>query len=277
MSTDTGRGAALVTGAARRIGRAIALDLADQGFDVAVHCHRSGDAARALQAEIEVLGRRAVCLEADLADEAAAAGLVGRAAEKLGPVVVLINNAAVFRFDRPDTVTIAGWSQHMAINLRAPFLLIQSLLSSLPTNIEGCVVNLIDQRVWNPTPNYTSYTISKFALLGLTRHLALALAPRVRVNAVGPGLVVPDPGRSDEAFQKLAAAAPLGRGTRQEEIAAAVRFLIESPSITGQMLALDAGFHMGWLHPGQQARPARAEKPALPRAGCQPVPAGNRR
>jgi NAD(P)-dependent dehydrogenase (short-subunit alcohol dehydrogenase family) len=244
-------GAALVTGAARRIGRAIAVDLAEFGFDVAVHYGSSKDEARAVVDEIERSGRKAVALGADLADEDQVAALTARAASALGPVTLLVNNAAIFDFDRPQTAGRASWERHMAVNLRAPLVLTQALLRELPDGAQGNVVNLIDQRVWNLTPNYTSYTVSKAGLWALTRHLAIALAPRVRVNAIGPGLALAPPGMAAETFERLAAAMPLDAVAGPKEICRALRFLIESPSITGQMIALDAGAHLGWLHPKQ--------------------------
>lgn len=243
---------ALVTGAAKRLGRAIALELADLGCDVAVHYGRSADEARATVEEIRTRGGRAVALAADLAREEEIVPLVERATETLGPITILINSAATLDHDSPKTVTRHGWDRQLAINLRAPFVLTQELVARLPERSEGHVINLIDQRVLNLTPNYTSYTVSKYALWGMTQHLALALAPRVRVNAIGPGLAVPAPGMSDEAFARLCGAMPLGRGTSPAEIALAARFLIEAPSITGQMIAPDGGFHLGWLHPRQQ-------------------------
>lgn len=247
----SGRGVALVTGAARRVGRAIALDLAAAGYDVAVHYRRSAAEAQAVVAEIEALGRRAAALGAELADEDQAAALIGRAAAALEPVGVLINNAAIFELDRPESATRASWERHMAVNLRAPFVLTQALLAQLPESIQGNVVNLIDQRVWNLTPNYTSYSVSKFGLLGLTRHLAIALAPRVRVNAVGPGQALPAPGVSTARFERLAGATPLGSGGPPEDVCHTIRFLLEVPSITGQMIAPDGGHHLGWLLPTQ--------------------------
>ncbi|HET6522688.1 MAG TPA: SDR family oxidoreductase [Geminicoccaceae bacterium] len=246
--------AALVTGGARRLGRAIALDLARHGWDVAVHYGRSAAEAEEVVAAIGRLGggRRAVALRAELAEESEVEGLVGRAAEGLGrPLALLVNNAAVFAYDRPETAGRASWDAHMAVNLRAPLVLTQRFVAQLPPEaVEGHVVNLIDQRVWNLTPNYTSYTVSKAGLWALTRHLALALAPRVRVNAIGPGLALPGPGQSEADFRALAGAAPLGRSTSPEEVAAALRFLIDSSSVTGQMIALDGGQHLGWLTPG---------------------------
>ena len=246
------RGAALVTGAGKRLGRAIALELADLGHDVAVHYGRSANEAEATASEIEGRGRRAIVLAADLAREAEVAPLIGKAAEALGPVTVLVNSAAVFDHDSPWTASREGWDRQLEINLRAPFVLTQQLLTQLPEDREGHVINLIDQRVFNLTPNYTSYTVAKYALWGLTQHLALALAPRVRVNAIGPGPALPAPGMSEASFARLCEAMPLGRGTSPDEIARTARFLIELSSITGQMIAPDGGFHLGWLHPKQQ-------------------------
>jgi len=248
--------AALVTGAARRIGRAIARDLADHGWDVAVHHHRSADDAGRLVGEIEASGRRAVALQADLAQEAEAAGLVAQACERLGPISLLVNNAAIFEHDLPRSADAASWQRHMAINLRAPLVLTQGLLAHLPPapdgdapgqGMEANVINLIDQRVLNLTPHYTSYTVSKAGLWALTRHLALALAPRVRVNAIGPGIVLPPPGASEDSMDPMRRAMPLQRGAGVDEICACVRFIVTTPSLTGQMIALDGGQHLGWL------------------------------
>lgn len=245
------RGTALVTGAARRIGRGLALALADLGFDVVVHCRTSTSEAQQTADAIEARGRRAAVVGADLGDPEQARALVGRAAEALGPITVLVNNAAIFELDRPDSVSERSWSRHMEIDLHAPFLLIQSLARALPPGRDALVVNLIDQRVLNPTPNYTSYTVAKAGLLALTRHLALALAPRVRVNAIGPGVVLAAEGTSEAGFGSLVAAAPLRRAATLDEMSAVLRMMVETPSLTGQMVALDAGLHLGWLHPGQ--------------------------
>lgn len=244
-------GVALVTGAAKRIGRAIALDLAAAGWDVAVHYRGSGEAAAEVVAMIEAGGRRAVALSADLADEAQAAGLVAAAAAALGPVTLLVNNAAIFELDRPATADLRSWNRHMAINLRAPLVLTQGLLAQLPDGAAANVVNLIDQRVLNLTPNYTSYTISKVGLWALTQHLARALAPRVRVNAIAPGPALPGPGTTAAEFRAMCRSMPLGRGTTPDEICRALRLILEAPAMTGQMIALDGGQHLGWLSPEQ--------------------------
>jgi NAD(P)-dependent dehydrogenase (short-subunit alcohol dehydrogenase family) len=248
--------AALVTGAAKRIGRALALDLAAQGFDVAVHYRTSAAEATAVVAAIEALGRRAVALAADLEDERASAALVGAAAAELGPLTLLVNNAAVFEYDRPETADQRRWARHMAINLRAPLVLTQSLLAQLPAGADADVVNLIDQRVLNLSPHYTSYTVSKAGLWALTRHLASALAPRVRVNAIAPGPTLPDAGMSAERFAALGRATPLQRAPSLDELCRALRLILEAPAMTGQMITLDGGRHLGWLPPGElDARP----------------------
>lgn len=240
---------ALVTGAGRRIGRAIAVDLARAGWHVAVHHNRSADAAAATVDEILGLGGVAVAFRADLVDEADTAALVPAVAERLGPPTCLVNNASTFEPDTVATATLATWNTHMAVNLRAPFVLAQQFARLLPADADGALVNIIDERVWNPTPNFISYTVSKAGLWMLTRTLALALAPRIRVNAVGPGPTLANVHQTVDEFAAQAARTPLGRGATPEEIAAAVRFLLEASSVTGQMLALDGGQHLGWAHP----------------------------
>lgn len=247
---------ALVTGAAKRIGQAIALDLAARGWAVAVHHKGSGDDARETVTRIEAGGGRAVALAADLGDEAEAAGLVGRAAGALGPLTCLINNASAFENDTFETASQDSWNLHMQVNLRAPFVLIQALVHQLPESVSGNVVNLLDQRVWNLTPHFTSYTLSKAGLWTLTQTLALALAPRVRVNAVGPGPTIASARQSEEQFARQWSSVPLARRVMPREIADAVRFILDAPSMTGQMIALDGGQHLGW----GQAAAGRADE-----------------
>ena len=241
---------ALVTGAARRIGRAIALGLANAGYAVAVHHHQSQADADAVVSAIIAKGGRAVALTGDLANETETETLVSRTAKALGPVGVLVNNASVFERDEALTATRTSWDRHLDTNLRAPLVLSQALARDLPKDAGGAIINLVDQRVWNLTPHFVSYTVSKAALWTLTQTLALALAPRIRVNAIGPGPVLPSPRQSDESFTKQYQATPLERPATPEEIASAVRFLLDTPSITGQMIALDAGQHLGWTFPG---------------------------
>ena len=249
MSEDS-KGAVLITGAARRIGRAIAIELAREGRPVAVHYGGSEAAAEATVDEIERGGGRAVALGADLAREEEVQALLPAAEAALGPVDCLVNNAAAFDRDSVASVTRASWDAHMETNLRAPFVLIQALSDRLPEGWSGNVINILDERVWNPTPHFVSYTVSKSALWTLTQTMALALAPRIRVNGIGPGPALPSPRQSDEQFARQQAMMPLGRGTTPEEICAAVRFILAAPAMTGQMIALDGGQHLGWAQPG---------------------------
>jgi NAD(P)-dependent dehydrogenase (short-subunit alcohol dehydrogenase family) len=246
--------AALITGGAQRIGRAIALALAAAGFDIAVHCHASRDAGAATCDDIGRLGRRVLLLPADLADETQTAALLPQAAAALGPIGVLVNNASQFERDEWDDVTRASWDAHIETNLRAPFVLIQHFARALPTASEGVVINLLDQRVWSITPHFVSYTLSKAGLWALTQSMALALAPRIRVNAIGPGPTLPSPRQSQEQFDRQTESVPLRHGTNPEEIGRAVVAIVGMPAMTGQMLALDGGQHLQWAS-GRSAPP----------------------
>jgi len=245
---------ALVTGAARRLGRAIALGLADAGFAVAVHCHRSSADAEATAAAIRQRNVRAAVLPANLTDEAALAALVPAAQAALGPIGVLVNNASEFFRDEWHDATRASWDAHLEPNLRAPFVLMQQFAKALPAEADGAIINMLDERVWSITPHFVSYTVSKAGLWALTQSMALALAPRIRVNGIGPGAALPNERQSAEQFERMAASTPLGRGTGPEEIARAAIALLALPSVTGQMLALDGGAHLQW----SAARPGRA-------------------
>ena len=237
---------AVVTGGAKRLGRAIALAFARNGFGVGVHCHASTAEAAALVREIKEAGGRAVVLTADLGDEAAVAALLPAAEAALGPIGVLVNNASAFERDEWDTVDRDGWDRHMEPNLRAPFVLMQALARALPAEAEGVVLNLLDQRVWSLTPHFVSYTVSKAALWALTQQMALALAPRIRVNAIGPGPALPSPRQTPEQFARQCRSVPLGHGTSPEEVAQAALAILSLPSMTGQMIALDGGQHLQW-------------------------------
>ena len=243
--TEASPKTALVTGAGIRVGRAIALDLARHGWQIAVHYNRSRAPAEEVVDEIRAHGGRAVALRADLSHEKEASRLVPRAAEALGPLTCLVNNAARFKTDTVNSATWESWDTHMKVNLRAPFVLIQAFAAQLPDGAAGNVINLIDQRVWNLTPDFTSYTVSKAGLWTLTRTLALALAPRIRVNAVGPGPTLPSRRQTQAQFDAQCVQTPLGRSTTPEEITDAVRFILGAPALTGQMIALDGGQHLG--------------------------------
>ncbi|MFZ5791631.1 MAG: SDR family oxidoreductase [Pseudomonadota bacterium] len=247
----TSPGAALVTGAAKRIGRAIAEDLAAQGWAVAIHYNSSRAEAEELVAAILDRGGRAVALQADLARESEVEALVPRAAAALGALTLLVNNAALFEMDKIDTATRASWDAHIETDLRAPLVLCQAFARQLPASAAGNIVNMLDQRVWKPTPYFLSYTVAKMGLWTLTRTLALALAPRIRVNGIGPGPTLPSRRQTPEQFARQCAAMPLGRGTTPQEICEALRFILAAPAMTGQMIALDGGEHLGWTVPSR--------------------------
>lgn len=242
--TPDRQGTALVTGAARRIGRAIARDLARQGFAVALHYASSRAAAEELAAEIGAEGGRAACLQADLADAGEVERLVPAACSALGPLTLLVNNASLFEPDTVHDATGESWRRHLDVNLRAPFFLAQAFARQLPAGREGNIVNLIDMRVWKLTPHFASYTVSKSGLWTLTRTLAMALAPRIRVNGIGPGPSLIGERQTPAQFAAQVAATPLGRGAGPDEICAGLRYILSAPSLTGQMLALDGGQHL---------------------------------
>ena len=243
---DTIPRVALVTGAARRLGRASALALAGAGFDIAIHYNGSAEAAEATADEVRALGRHAVTLRADLALEEETARLLPEAAEALGPVGVLINNASTFERDEWHDATRESWDHHIEPNLRAPFVLMQAFARALPPDASGAVINMLDQRVWSLTPHFVSYSVAKAGLWALTQSMALALAPRIRVNGIGPGPAMPSPNQSAEHFARQNASVPLGHGTSPEEVATAVLAILRLPAMTGQMIALDGGQHLQW-------------------------------
>ncbi len=235
----------LITGGARRIGRALARGFAGRGFGVAIHYRRSRREAQALARAIAEAGGRACCLSADLAEAGAAAALVEAAAKQLGPLTCLVNNASLFVRDSLADLDEESWRAHLDVNCRAPILLAQAFARQLPERRAGVVINLLDQKVQRLTPHFFSYTISKSALWAATQVMAQALAPRIRVNGIGPGPVLPHAHQSREAFQRLVQSLPLGRAARPEEIWRAAAFILDTPSMTGQMIALDGGQHLG--------------------------------
>lgn len=249
--TDGAAKNALVTGAAKRVGRAIAADLARHGWGVAVHYRTAEAEAHEVVAAIRDDGGKAVAIRADLAEDGEAEGLLSLAVASLGPLNCLINNASVFERDSLGEITCRSWQLHMAVNVRAPLLLTQSFLLQLPEGAEGNVINIIDERVCNLTPHFVSYTVSKSALWTLTRVLAPALAPRIRINGIGPGETLRSFHQTEQSFERMCATMPLGRGTTPEEICEAVRFILGARAMTGQMIVLDGGQHLGWLLPGQ--------------------------
>lgn len=241
--------AALVTGAAKRIGRTIAEDLVADGFSVAIHANGALAEAEDFVAELRQKGHRAVAIKADLAKFDEVGGLVGKACEALGPIDLLVNNASIFLEDSVRKFDAQVWDQHFAVHVRAPSILTAKFAEQLPETAEGLVVNIIDQRVWALRPSFYSYTLSKSALWTATQTMAQALAPRIRVNAIGPGPSMPSERQLQEDFQAQVAALILKRGPELDEFGRTIRFLFETPSITGQMIALDGGQHLAWQTP----------------------------
>ncbi len=250
---------ALVTGAGARLGRAMALRLAERGHDVVVHYNASRKGAEAVVREIEAMGRHGVALRADLLDEGETARLLPQAAEALGgPITVLVNNASIFEYDSLATATREGWDRHFGSNLRAPFLLIQALAAQVPEPVadaggepvaQGLVVNMVDQRVRKLTPEFMTYTLAKAGLWTLTQTAAQALAPRVRVNAIGPGPTVRGHRQSEDHFARQRAATVLKRGSDPEDILLALDYLVAAKAVTGELLCVDGGQHLGWRTP----------------------------
>jgi NAD(P)-dependent dehydrogenase (short-subunit alcohol dehydrogenase family) len=237
----------------------MALRLAERGYDVAVHYNGSREGAEDVVRGIEGLGRRAVALQADLLDEGAAAALLPKAAEALGgPITVLVNSASIFEYDTIATATREGWDRHFGSNLRAPFLLIQALAAQVPEPVpddngepvaQGLVVNMIDQRVRKLTPEFMTYTLAKAGLWTLTQTAAQALAPRVRVNAIGPGPTIRGHRQSEDHFARQRTNTVLARGSNPEDIVAALAYLLEAKAVTGELLCVDGGQHLGWKTP----------------------------
>lgn len=254
QAPGTSRGVALVTGGARRLGRAIALELAAQGWDVAVHCHRSVDEAQALATQIRALGRRAAVLRADLADEASTGGLIAACTAELGVPTCLVNNASLFQYDVATSFSYASLDTHMRTNVAAPLLLAREMHKALgamaPAVPEaapeprGVVINLLDQKLDNLNPDFLSYTLSKAALQTATVQLAQALAPRLRVVGVAPGITLVSGEQSDQSFRRAHRVTPLGQSSTPEDIAQAVAYLAQARAVTGTTLYVDGGQHL---------------------------------
>jgi NAD(P)-dependent dehydrogenase (short-subunit alcohol dehydrogenase family) len=241
--------AVLITGAAKRLGRAIALDLARHGWAVAIHYHSSEKEARATAADAATAGVKVALLKADLSRESETTALIERAVAELGPLSALVNSASLFENDDWYSVSRESWDKHMETNLRAPFVLAQAFARQVPRDGHGAIVNLIDQRVLKPTPQFFSYSLSKASLKWLTTTLAQALAPRVRVNAVGPGPTIINARQSAADFARQRESTVLGRGAEPQDVCDAVRYLLEASAVTGQMLAVDGGQHLIWQTP----------------------------
>ena len=249
---------ALVTGAGKRLGRAMALYLAGRGHDVAVHYASSAPEAEAVVAEIRAMGRRAQAFQADLLDETQVQALIPAVTAALGPLTVLVNNASIFEYDRIDTATRESWDRHIGSNLRAPYVLTQAFARQCPPAVpddqgeplaQGLILNMIDQRILKLTPEFSTYTIAKMGLWALTQTAAQGLAPHVRVNGIGPGPTLRGSRQSETHFANQRAATVLGRGANPSDITAALGFFLDSPAVTGQFIAVDGGQHLGWKTP----------------------------
>jgi len=238
------RGWALVTGAARRIGRTLALAAAGAGYNVVVHHHASPEDAAETARLIEAAGGAARIVAAELAEAAACKALVAAA-----PLTLLVNCASAFDDDRIETLTAEGWDRAHAANLRAPVLLSQAFAAALPAGAAGQIVNIVDQRVLHPTPQFFSYAVSKAGLWAATQMLAQALAPSIRVNAIAPGPTLPSVHQRPGDFEAEARAVLLGHGPTPQELGQALAYLIDAPSVTGQMLVVDGGQHLAWRTP----------------------------
>jgi len=236
----------VITGAAQRIGRAIALEFARSGWQVAVHYRSSAGPAHALVEEIEALGVKACALKADLTNLDEISGLIDGCAVALGPPGCLVNNASLFQRDSLASLEVEGWQAHLDTNLRAPVLLSQSFANRLPGDAEGAIINIVDQRVRRPNPDFFSYSLSKAGLWWVTQTMAQALAPRIRVNAVSPGPTLQSIHQSEDEFEAEAHSTLLEHGAAPEDIAQTVRFLAGAPSVTGQMICVDSGQHLSF-------------------------------
>ena len=250
---------ALVTGAAKRLGRAMALYLAERGYDVAVHYAGSATEAEAVAEDIRSKGRKAVTVQADLTVEADMQSLVPRATEALGaPLEVLINNASIFEYDTLEIATRTSWDRHLESNLRAPFVLTQAFAAQAPDaeidaagepRARALVINMIDQRVRKLTPEFMTYTLAKTALWTLTQTSAQGLAPHVRVNAIGPGPTLQGARQTADHFARQRAATIMGRGAGPDDIIGALGYFLDAKAVTGQLLCVDGGQHLGWQTP----------------------------
>jgi NAD(P)-dependent dehydrogenase (short-subunit alcohol dehydrogenase family) len=236
------KGWALITGAGKRLGRACAVALARDGYGIAAHYNSSGADAEALAQEVIAGGGSAVALQADLSDAAAASGLIDAfAARHAWPMTVLVNSASLFEFDTLQTFTVAEFERHMRVNTLSPLILMQTFAAALPEERGGVIINFLDYKLVQPYPDHFTYTLSKYALMGATELAARGLAPRIRVNAVAPGYVLPGINQSDADFERLHGQTPLGRGATAEDVASAVMLLVSNPALTAQTIYVDAG------------------------------------
>ena len=235
------QGVVIVTGGSKRIGREICLSLSRNGFKVVIHYRNSSKEAEETAKMINSGGGSAVICQADLSDVSSAKKLVSKAVEEFGYINAIVNNASVFIHDDISTITSELWDEHMQINAKVPLMLIKEMYDTLDENSKGNVVNILDQKLYNPNPDHLSYTASKYTMLGLTDTLARSLAPKVRVNAVSPGHTLASDSQTSEGFQRAQSSSPLGYGPGPEDIANAVCYLMNAKSVTGQIIYVDSG------------------------------------
>jgi NAD(P)-dependent dehydrogenase (short-subunit alcohol dehydrogenase family) len=247
--TSQNKPVALITGGAKRIGAAIVDDLAANGFAVAIHANRSRDAALRKVAEITAKGGKAAAVFGDLTDVASVSAVIEDAEAALGPVQILVNSASVFQKDTAQAPDMNQFDAHFAMHVKAPALLAARMVERLPAGQDGLIINVIDQRVWRLTPHFFSYTLSKAALWTATQTMAMAFAPHIRVNAIGPGPTLPNERQDMADFQAQVDAVPLRHAPALAEFGATVRYLWAAKSVTGQMIALDSGQHLAWETP----------------------------
>ncbi|MBL41996.1 MAG: short chain dehydrogenase [Rhodospirillaceae bacterium] len=238
----------LITGGAKRIGKAIAIDFAKKKWNIAIHYNESKDEAEKLAKEINDKGLNAFSFQADLSIGEESKKLIYDVVNKIGNINCLINNASIFERDEVNNISIESWDSHINSNLRSPVLLTKYFEKQLPQALNGNIINIVDQRVWNLTPHFVSYTLSKTGLWNFTQISALALAPRIRVNAIGPGPILPSSRQTLEEFKKQSMSTPLEKASTVEEICKAIQFIISVEGMTGQMIALDGGAHLSWKY-----------------------------
>ena len=242
--TKSERRVALVTGAGKRIGRAISLGLAAEGWDLALHFHRSHAETEGLATEISALGVKAVPVRCDLGSAEQVSDLIAECQRRLGTPTCLVNNAALFEYDDLASLEPEKWQRHLNVNLLAPLLLAKAFAAQIPEGATGCIVNLLDQKVFNLNPDFFSYTIAKLGLEGATRVLAMALAPKVRVCGVAPGITLVSAEQTADGFDRAHHLAPLGRSSTVEDIADTVRFVVNARALTGTTIVVDGGQHL---------------------------------
>tara|TARA_X000000368_G_scaffold257221_1_gene203300 strand:+ start:728 stop:1510 length:783 start_codon:yes stop_codon:yes gene_type:complete len=242
-------GVAIVTGGSKRIGKSIVKKLSFLGWKVIIHYNSNKNDALSLQKEIQKKGGAASIIKANLNSSKATEELISKSEKKFGKLTLLVNNASIFENDSVHSLTIDTWDIHNNVNTKAPLLLSQSFAKLLPKKEPGVIINIIDQRVFSPRPDFISYSSSKNSLFWLTKVLAQALSPKIRVCAIGPGPTLKGARQTDNDFKNQSQSVPLGNGSSPEDISQAIEFILNASSFTGQMITLDGGEHLDWIKP----------------------------